>query len=181
VPFGIYNLINPLILLITVYFCCMKDYLLQLLDYNQWANERLFALINESIVDCETPSSFNTLRKTVYHIWGAEELWLKRVQGDSTPVWQSQHFDGSFPEALNEMGKINAAWKKLIDAKPDQELQAAINYKNVAGTAFSNRLDHIVAHVCNHSTFHRGQIVTMLRAIGVSDIQPTDLIAYFRE
>jgi uncharacterized damage-inducible protein DinB len=180
VPFGIYNLNNSLILLSTVYFCCMKDYLLQLLDYNRWANDRLFALIDESIVDREIPSSFNTLRKTVYHIWGAEELWLKRVQGDSAPVWQSQHFDGSFSEALSAMKSNNEAWTKLIESKSDTELQAAINYKNVAGTAFSNRLDHIVAHVCNHSTFHRGQIVTMLRSVGATEIPQTDLIAYFR-
>ena len=75
----------------------MKDYLLQLLDYDRWANDKLFALVDESIADRETPSSFNTLRKTIYHIWGAEELWLKRVRGDSTPVWQSQHFTHGRP------------------------------------------------------------------------------------
>ena len=159
----------------------MKDYLLQLLDYNRWANDRLFSLIDESIADLEIPSSFNSLRKTVYHIWGAEELWLKRVQGDSTPVWQSQHFTGSFSEALDAMHRINEAWTSLIGSKPDAELYEPINYKNVAGIAFANRLDHIVAHVCNHSTFHRGQIVTMLRAAGATEIPQTDLIAYFRE
>jgi uncharacterized damage-inducible protein DinB len=163
------------------YFCSMKDYLLQLLDYNWWAHKRLFDPIDDSIVDRETPSSFNTLRKTVYHIWGAEELWLSRMKGDSTPVWQSQHFSGSFSEALTEMRKVNEAWIHLIKSKSDKDLQEIIAYKNVAGTPFANRLDHIVAHVCNHSTFHRGQIVTMLRALGETEIPATDMIAYFRE
>jgi uncharacterized damage-inducible protein DinB len=159
----------------------MKDYLLQLLNYNWWAHSRIFASIDESLIDQETSSSFNTLRKTIYHIWGAEELWLKRVMGDSSPVWQSQNFAGSFSEALNAMHKNNEAWIELIGSRSDTELQTAINYKNVAGTSFSNRLDHIVAHVCNHSTFHRGQSVTMLRALGATEIPATDLIAYFRE
>ena len=31
-----------------------------------------------------------------------------------------------------------------------------------------NRYDYIL-HIINHSTFHRGQIVTMSRAIGITD------------
>jgi uncharacterized damage-inducible protein DinB len=35
-------------------------------------------------------------------------------------------------------------------------------------------------HLANHSTYHRGQITTMLRQLGVTPV-PTDLIAYYRQ
>jgi uncharacterized damage-inducible protein DinB len=44
----------------------------------------------------------------------------------------------------------------------------------------SNLLAPILQHVVNHSTYHRGQIATMLRQLGTKAI-PTDLIAYHRE
>jgi uncharacterized damage-inducible protein DinB len=34
-------------------------------------------------------------------------------------------------------------------------------------------------HLANHSTYHRGQVVTMLRQLGAA-APSTDLIAYYR-
>ena len=39
----------------------------------------------------------------------------------------------------------------------------------------------MLAHVVNHGTYHRGQITTMLRQLGVAPAKPMDLIAYYRE
>ncbi|HEU5394788.1 MAG TPA: DinB family protein [Candidatus Methylomirabilis sp.] len=35
-------------------------------------------------------------------------------------------------------------------------------------------------HVVNHSTYHRGQVITMLRQLGAKPVA-TDLIAYYRQ
>jgi uncharacterized damage-inducible protein DinB len=35
-------------------------------------------------------------------------------------------------------------------------------------------------HVFNHGTYHRGQLVTMLRQVGVTEIPQTDYIAFVR-
>jgi uncharacterized damage-inducible protein DinB len=36
-------------------------------------------------------------------------------------------------------------------------------------------------HLANHGTYHRGQVVTMLRQLGVTTVPSTDLIAFYRE
>jgi uncharacterized damage-inducible protein DinB len=36
-------------------------------------------------------------------------------------------------------------------------------------------------HVVNHATYHRGQVTTMLRQLGVEPAQAMDLIAFYRE
>ena len=56
----------------------------------------------------------------------------------------------------------------------------------MGGKPYSNTVEEIIYHVVNHGTFHRGQIVTMLRANGVTkladteELSSTDLITYLR-
>ncbi len=38
----------------------------------------------------------------------------------------------------------------------------------------------MLQHVVNHGTYHRGQIVTMLRQLGAAPPQSMDLIAFYR-
>src|SRR5438876_1161828 len=82
----------------------MKELLLQYTKYNLWANTKLLGFIESAmtkdtaIIDKEIPSSFNTLRKTLYHIWGAEQVWYKRLNGESLSHLPGSDFNGNFSE-----------------------------------------------------------------------------------
>jgi uncharacterized damage-inducible protein DinB len=39
----------------------------------------------------------------------------------------------------------------------------------------------MLQHVVNHSTYHRGQVTTMIRQLGAAPPQAMDLIAFYRE
>jgi len=65
--------------------------------------------------------------------------------------------------------------------KDKKDLEKELSYKSVKGEPFTNRISHVIQHVVNHSTFHRGQIITMLRNAGVTELFPTDFIAFERE
>jgi uncharacterized damage-inducible protein DinB len=39
----------------------------------------------------------------------------------------------------------------------------------------------MIVHVVNHGSYHRGQVATMLRQLGATPAQSTDMIAFFRE
>lgn len=63
-----------------------KSLLISYISYNNWANTTLINHINkipESPINTEVESSFNTLHKTYFHIWDAQVIWLKRMQGIS--------------------------------------------------------------------------------------------------
>ena len=47
------------------------------------------------------------------------------------------------------------------------------------GDPFETPLWQIVLHVVNHATLHRGQVMAMLRQLGIPP-PPTDLISYYR-
>ncbi|HYM20092.1 MAG TPA: DinB family protein [Candidatus Kapabacteria bacterium] len=156
-----------------------REHLIELFRYNGWANDLLFSAIPHHVLDVETTSSFNSLRKTVYHQWSAEWIWHERVLGNSPSGFNPNEFAGTFEEALRLMLEQNAEWMTEVEDRTDEELVEPITYKNFAGKQFTRRFDEIVMHVCNHSTFHRGQVVTMLRANGVTTIPATDLSLYF--
>jgi uncharacterized damage-inducible protein DinB len=39
----------------------------------------------------------------------------------------------------------------------------------------------MIWHCINHQSFHRGQLVTFARQLGITDIPSTDYIVYLRE
>jgi uncharacterized damage-inducible protein DinB len=52
-------------------------------------------------------------------------------------------------------------------------------YQDMRGNTWTNPIWHLVLHVVNHGTHHRGQAAGFLRAMG--HVPPVlDLIAYYR-
>ena len=57
----------------------------------------------------------------------------------------------------------------------------SIEYRLLSGQPAANRAWHIVQHLVNHATYHRGQVTTMLRQLGAAPPEALDLIAFYRE
>lgn len=155
----------------------------QHIRYNLWANEKIALFLSkadESIFDTEVSSSFSSLRKTVYHIWDAEVIWLKRLKGESISEWPSKSFAGNREQCLKEFIAHTRQLANFVEACDEAQQQAIITYKNLKGEELHSTVQEIVMHVVNHGTFHRGQLVTMLRGLGFTDLQSTDLITYLR-
>nr|PZN91576.1 MAG: damage-inducible protein DinB [bacterium] len=161
----------------------MIDELRELFAYNRWANRRILdaaAKLGPEALDKDLGSSFPSIRATLVHILGAEWLWLSRWKGTS-PTGLPDSWD------LSTLDAIRARWaefereqKEFIDSLGEDDLRRAVSYRNVKGEPFTNTMAQMLRHVVNHSTYHRGQVITMLRQLGAEPVS-TDLIAYYRE
>jgi len=154
------------------------------LSYNLWANERIGHLLmaqDDKVLYAEQKSSFTSLAKTVLHLWDAEMVWFSRVQGNSPSEWPSKKFSGGKPEMLK--GWINTSTDLLqwVKEKNVEFLREPISYKSMKGDKYENTMEEILFHLINHGTYHRGQIITLLREVGVNQLVSTDLITWFRE
>ncbi len=157
----------------------LKEHIKNLWLYNQWANEKLFAAIPAVIADVEINSSFNSIRKTVYHMWDAGTVWLERITSKPLTPWPaSAQYTGTLEESFVKIKEQENSYIQFIE---ETDLSERVYYKNLKGVEFSNSYFEVLSHVANHSAFHRGQIVTMLRQAGISQIPSTDLIAYYRK
>ena len=151
--------------------------------YNAWANQKtaqILATVDEKALDAELKSSFPTIRKTLMHIWDAQQIWFLRLQGESATKWPSQDFTGSTEELLKLFVQNSEDFATFVASKDRNYLDSSIAYKNMKGIEFTSVVDEMLFHVVNHGTFHRGQILTMLRELGYSSFPSQDLISFLR-
>jgi uncharacterized damage-inducible protein DinB len=163
----------------------MKETLLRNAQYNAWANGMFLSTLHsldDEILDKEIVSSFSSIRKTVYHMWGAEDIWLQRLHRVEKPIWKVLSFEGSFAEVCLMWAEASQGLiSYIVDLPDDSSLTRTIPVVNMKGELYQDAIEDILLHTFNHATYHRGQLVTMLRQVGVTSIPQTDLIAFKRQ
>jgi uncharacterized damage-inducible protein DinB len=148
--------------------------------FNQWAHKRMLDLINTLPMEQQhkiIPSSFDSLYKTVFHVWGAESLWLGRLNLAPITI-TGDPFNESMEKLSEALEAIDQLWVEWVESRSDEQLVQKLNYHNKAGVPFTQSYDLLLHHIFNHSTYHNGQLVTMLRALGVQNIPATDFVAW---
>jgi uncharacterized damage-inducible protein DinB len=155
----------------------------RLFAYTAWANHKVLQVVATLSVDDfkrDLRASHGGVRGTLVHTLSAEWIWLERWKGLAPP----RHFDeGEFSDVVavsNRWSGIEehrASW--LAGLRPEA-MQDGLRYRNFQGQEFVTPLWQLVQHVANHSTYHRGQVVTFLRQLGAKGVS-TDLVAWDRE
>ncbi|WP_027381576.1 DinB family protein [Chryseobacterium daeguense] len=147
----------------------MEEKLVDLFEYTYHFNKEMIKLISENLekVDEKTMSLIN-------HTLNAQQIWNARILGEEPTfeVWQINPF-----EALEEINKQN--FEKSIKIVQDFDLDQRIEYHNLRGTKFENSIFEMLFQAINHSTYHRGQINSLLKQTGINPIL-TDYIFYKR-
>lgn len=154
-----------------------------LLLYTLWADRQMLGAVAgvtpEDLVR-NTGSSYPSLLATLAHVLGAQRMWLSRIAG--RPLDRVPGID-DFPDAealaagwADTASEIEFFLASLTDAQLDTEL----TWSNTKGQTFTRPLWQPVLHLVNHTTYHRGQAVTMLRQLGYG-APCTDLIYFLLE
>jgi len=162
----------------------MKELLKQYAAYNIWANKLLtheVLQLPEEKQLAELPSSFRSLYLTVLHIWDAESIWWQRIKLMEKIVVPSEHFKGSFHELVDELLKQSRDWEEWINNASDRSIDHVFQYHTFQGEIFKQPAWQIILHVFNHSIYHRGQLINMLRQIGNKKLPDSDFIIWSRK
>jgi uncharacterized damage-inducible protein DinB len=159
-----------------------KQYFIELAEYNAWANDIVCSWL-EQITDeqwnKEIVSSFNSIRETVLHVISAEQAWIKRFKKEPV-VWLQSTYKGTKDEHIKIWKDSSAEFKVCVSALDENDLYKNLDFKRLNGDAYSMPYYQLFAHVVNHATYHRGQLVTMLRQAGFTNISATDLLGVYR-
>ena len=155
----------------------------RLYDYNAWANRRVLAAaaaLGHEQFTRDLGSSHCSLRDTLVHAMAAEWIYLRRWHGESP---RSMLDPAEFPD----LAAVRARWEEIerqlsefIDTVTDDSLTRVIAYTNTRGEVWRYTLADMLRHVVNHSTYHRGQVTTLLRQLG-APAPSTDLLFYVDE
>lgn len=147
-------------------------------NYNAWANEQLVEWLSTKpveMMDVEVPSSFNTIRKTLVHIWQTQAFWLNMLaELEHSDEGEEELSIGDVQEGLKRHSLTMALFIRSLEF-PDLENEVSVNTP-----WFNSRQPRheLIMHAMNHSTYHRGQVVTMGRVLGWTDAPMTDYNFY---
>ena len=162
----------------------MKELLKQLAAYNIWANQKLIDLIlalSEEKQIQEIPSSFKSLQSTLLHMWDAESIWWQRLKLNERLIIPSENFKGSTNDVINGLLNQSRQWFEWVNNANDVSIDHVFQYYNSKKEHFKSPVYQVILHVFNHGTYHRGQLVNMLRQLGVGKIPATDFIVWGRK
>jgi len=154
--------------------------IIELYRYNEWANERLFgaagALSSEALTQ-DLGGSFRSIRDVLAHVASVEWMWLERWHGVSPsgiPEWAVSR---DLSVLLHHLADVQARRAAFFDELSDATLLLQVAFRYISGTAGCHPLHDLLIHVVNHSTYHRGQVASMLRQLGAVP-PPTDFIVF---
>lgn len=154
----------------------------ELFAYSTWASARMFeaaGTLSPEQLSATVASSFPSVRGTLAHVVGAEWIWLRRWRGESPAAAPGWVAGASLSELRDRLASIEADRDAYLTGLPDGDLARIVEYRTLSGQAGADRLEDLVRHVVNHATYHRGQVATQLRQLGVAP-PGTDLVIYLR-
>lgn len=154
-----------------------------LLLYMLWADRHMLKSVRAVRTEDLTRDagvSFRSLLGTMAHILGAEKLWLSRWLGHPD---HSVLGPDDFPDLLSWI----TAWEEnasgmeaFLAGLTDEQVAAPLAWTSLEGQDHLRPLWQVILQLVNHSTYHRGQVVSLLRQMGYP-AESTDLIRFFAE
>ena len=158
-----------------------------LFDYTEWANQLAMeaaAKLPNDQLRRDFGISHKSIFGTLLHMAGAEWIWLERWNGRSPA--KAEAWSQWTTESCADLPTLKERWNGVVHNRnryvsqlTDSSLADELAFKLLSGDPSSMRLVHQMQHVVNHSTMHRGQVVGMIRQLGI-DPPSTDLIFYVR-
>lgn len=145
----------------------MNSFFNDLFDYNYYCNK---LIIEAALEDSKFPDKATVLFN---HILNAHHIWNARILNTETPSnfwqkndpinWEEMHYDNQ-----------RTTFGILTDATNFEE---EIIFTNTEKAVLQSSLKKILFHIINHSTYHRGQIATLMKTHNAEPIS-TDYIYY---
>ena len=158
-----------------------------LFDYTEWANDLAMdaaSKLPDENLRRDVGISHQSIFGTLVHMAGAEWIWLERWNGRSPTKAEAWTLWST--ESCGDLAGLRDRWSSLVNARAhfvsqldETRLAADLTFKLLSGDPSSMPLINQMQHVVNHATMHRGQIVGMIRQLGI-DPPATDLLFYLR-
>jgi uncharacterized damage-inducible protein DinB len=148
------------------------------LKYSTWASQRVFEAakkLNPDDLTRNVGASHASILGTLSHIHFADRIWYSRVVDPNEPVIK----ESDLPTLEKEWPAIQRKWEAWAEQVQDADLGHMIATKSLDGIPYQVAVEKVVLHLVNHDSLHRGQVMGMIRQLGIAP-PPTDLMMYYR-
>ena len=146
--------------------------------YNLWANATLVNWLRTkpvAILEHQVPSSFPSIKATIIHIWNTQRYWLSILKGSEYEGFED--INASLETVFTGLVDQSDELADYIDLMNDDKIEENTLVVSPWFKCDFQNFEYIM-QVMNHSTYHRGQIVTIGRNLGFTDAPMTDYNFY---
>ncbi|MCX6612051.1 MAG: hypothetical protein NTW74_14505 [Acidobacteria bacterium] len=157
-----------------------KELLARHFEYSLWASLKVLEAAEKlpfDAIEQDRGNSFGGILATLTHIFLADRVWFKRFSGDP-------YFAFTQPGDSFDLAKLKTEWPIVMNeftawirAQEDSKFQEKLFWRNIKGEDKEELMYKILLHIVNHGTYHRGQVITMIKQAG-GEVVSTDLV-YF--
>ena len=141
----------------------------RMIAYLDWANDvtlRASADLPAPVLTADVGASFTSLLGTLRHMEWAERLWYGRwVRGADPDRYAPPH---DLPGLAASWAALSVERRAWVAALPDEAAEREVAYAHPADGPQRAVLGDLVQHAVDHATFHRGQVIGMMRQAGVA-------------
>jgi uncharacterized damage-inducible protein DinB len=151
----------------------IHDYII----YNHWSNKKMTQWLkglDSELLYTETESSFASIDLTLQHMKNAQNFWYAIITKKNVEKLDERIIVKSTDTVIEELLQGSQKMADTYTKFNDQELLT-----KVTSPAMTKSRYDFIFHVINHNSYHRGQIVTIARFLGITkDIPETDYEAF---
>jgi uncharacterized damage-inducible protein DinB len=163
-----------------ILYIMTRDDIQLLFEYDRWANERVLraaSTLSEEQFARDLGGSFKSVRDTLVHIFGGEWIWL-HYWNEPAPSFAfladlRTRRDALFaPTGLPDIAAVQSKWSEVekeqiafVSGVTDESLQRMLPFRSTEVP-----LAHLMQHMANHSTYHRGQVSLLMRQLGAEPV-----------
>jgi uncharacterized damage-inducible protein DinB len=149
-------------------------------DYERDAHAKVFASLETVSPEGRDTAEYRKAVSVLAHIVAARRIWLGRI--GRIPLTSGPLFPTNLTAAdvAAQWNEVSSAWTGYLDELDDAALERVLEYQSLDSVRFRNRLEEILTQLFGHSSYHRGQIASLVKLAGG---QPaiTDFIYWCRE
>lgn len=146
--------------------------------YNRWMNEKMYAIceaIPDNVRREDKGAPFRSIHGTLNHLLLTDKAWLGRfLQQPFAFQSLSQELFYDFAELRHEREATDERLHEYFYSLSEAAVAEPFTFTNSQGKTLTLLLGHLLLHVGNHQTHHRGQLTTLLEQSGF-DCGVTDL------
>jgi len=157
----------------------------ELFEYNYWAQDRQLeacSLATQEQFLRPIAGSFPSLRDTLAHLVDGEEYALRRWNGESRQqiidamgysnvdgrltLWPDQF--PNFGAVRRRADSVERQVRQFLSNLTNEQIASSAMYTDSAGRTWVYPLWRMFVHHVTHQTYHRGQVTTLLRQLGLT-------------
>lgn len=150
-----------------------------LAEYNTWANTQIIKWFQDAdpkLFNQKIPSSFATVKSTFLHILNAERYWLSFLKNEDMKPFLDE-YNGNMRSFFDTIIQQSEAFENFVNSLTVESMEQ-IHEIDTTWLKGEQPCYVYIQHVINHSTYHRGQLITLGRILGMENPPNTDYAKY---